>query len=82
MDSGCYRGVVLLRAIGDMSIPRRHRLLVKANEIGRTGFALHSRDGAVTLEDILTEGDRAAYRLPYAAPSEPCSKGLLQPGNA
>jgi len=72
----------LLRAIGRYVYPAtppltREGQRDRANRL-RTAF----RDGAVTLEDILTEGDRVAYRLPYAAPSEPCSKGLLQPGNA
>src|SRR5262245_33801534 len=34
-----------LRAIGDISTPRRHRLLVRGNGIGRTGFARRSPTG-------------------------------------
>ena len=67
-----------LRAIGDISTPRRHRLLGRGNEIGRTGSARPSRTQLRHSRTSSLRVSASRTASPYAARIDLPSKGFLQ----
>jgi hypothetical protein len=67
------------RAIEDISTPRRHRLLVRVNAIGRTGFGRRSPTQPRHSRTSSQRVTASPTVSPYAAPTEPHFKGFLPP---